>query len=87
MEIPVIVALNMTDAAEKAGIMIDEVKLSERLGCRVVKTSASEGTGIGELVKSILEVATLKERPVKRPLFGSDAEDTLELIREGVKAY
>lgn len=82
MEIPVIVALNMTDAAEKAGIMIDEVKLLERLGCRVVKTSASEGTGIGELVKSILEVATLKERPVKRPLFGSDAEDTLELIRE-----
>ncbi len=87
MDIPVIVALNMTDEADKAGISIDAAKLSEHLGCRVIKTSASEGTGIGELVKSILDVASLKERPIKRPIFGREIEDTLKLIRERVSGH
>ena len=48
MDIPVLVALNMTDAADKAGISINEKVLSRKLGCRAIKCSASDGTGLGE---------------------------------------
>ena len=69
MDVPIIIALNMTDAAEKAGINIDAGKLSKSLGCRVVKTSASEGTGIEDLVKNTIDIASLKERPGSYPRF------------------
>ena len=80
MDVPIIIALNMTDAAEKAGINIDAGKLSKSLGCRVVKTSASEGTGIEDLVKNTIDIASLKERPGSYPRFSRSTEDTLEMI-------
>lgn len=80
MNIPMIVALNMTDAAEKAGVSIDADKLSKSLGCRVIKTSASEGTGIEDLVKNTIDIASLKERPASYPRFSGCIEDTLEMI-------
>lgn len=46
---PVILALNMMDAAEAQGIRIDERALEEQLGVPVAKISASRGTGIGNL--------------------------------------
>ena len=80
MNIPMIVALNMTDAAEKAGVSIDADKLSKSLGCRVIKTSASEGTGTEDLVKNTIDIASLKERPGSYPRFSRSTEDTLEMI-------
>lgn len=80
MNIPMIVALNMTDAAEKAGVSIDADKLSKSLGCRVIKTSASEGTGIEDLVKNTIDIASLKERPETSPRFSGSIEETLEMI-------
>lgn len=80
MNIPIIIALNMTDAAEKAGVIIDADKLSKSLGCRVIKTSASEGTGIEDLVKNTIDIASLKERPETYPRFSGSIEETLEMI-------
>ncbi len=50
---PVVVALNMWDEAQKAGIAIDTGKLSERLGVPVIATCALTGEGI-PLLKSRL---------------------------------
>jgi len=60
----VIVALNMTDEAEKEGIDIDADLLSAILGVPVVKTSAATGEGIDELKKKIVEVY---EKPYEMP--------------------
>lgn len=46
--IPLVLMLNMTDMAEKKGIILDEKKLSELLGVPVVKASASKGIGVEE---------------------------------------
>jgi ferrous iron transport protein B len=46
---PVVLALNMIDAAQAEGIEIDEEALERRLGVPVVSISASKGTGIGNL--------------------------------------
>jgi ferrous iron transport protein B len=47
--LPAIVALNMVDVAEKSGLRLDPVKLSEELGVPVVPIQANRGKGITEL--------------------------------------
>lgn len=51
--IPVVVALNMVDMAEKAGLRLDPLKLSEELGVPVVPLHASAGKGIIELKQAL----------------------------------
>ena len=48
--IPVVVALNKSDVNEKKETKIDEVKLSEKLGCPVIKTTATSDSGLKEVV-------------------------------------
>jgi len=55
MNVPVLVALNMIDAAGERGIDIDIDALSSGLGCRVVPIVASRGEGISELKDAIVE--------------------------------
>lgn len=50
--IPVVVALNKNDINEKKGTKIDEKKLSEKLGCPVIKTTATSATGLKEVVQA-----------------------------------
>ena len=47
--IPTVLALNMVDVAEGAGLRLDPAKLSEELGVPVVPMQASAGKGIIEL--------------------------------------
>jgi len=55
--IPVVVALNMIDAAEGRGDKIVTATLEKLLGVPVVPTSASKGRGVAKLVERALEVA------------------------------
>jgi ferrous iron transport protein B len=50
---PVVLALNMMDAAEAAGLRIDETALEHRLGVPVVSISATRGTGLGNLRRAM----------------------------------
>ena len=54
---PVIVALNMMDAAAKEGIDIDVATLQRALGCPVVPMVAARGEGIGALDEAVAAVA------------------------------
>ena len=60
LNVPVVVALNMSDIIEKNGDKIDMEKLSESLGCPVVKTSAADGSGLKELVARTSDTASLR---------------------------
>ena len=61
LEVPVVVALTMSDAADIGGLKIDVEKLSARLGgvriCRVVATS---GHGINELRNALVNLADME---------------------------
>ncbi len=48
--IPVVVALNKRDLNDKKGNKIDAKALSDKLGCPVVNTAATNGNGLKELV-------------------------------------
>lgn len=51
IDVPVVIALNMMDAVEKAGDTIDADKLAKRIGLPVVAISALKETGIDELMQ------------------------------------
>ena len=55
--IPVVVALNKIDINDKKGNKIDTEKLSEKLGCPVIKTNSTNGTGINEVIKAAADLA------------------------------
>ncbi|MEN9974163.1 MAG: ferrous iron transport protein [Verrucomicrobiota bacterium] len=53
MRIPTLIALNMVDMAERAGVRLDPAKLSEELGVPVVAMHASAGKGMIELKQAL----------------------------------
>ncbi|MDI3495425.1 MAG: ferrous iron transport protein [Pseudothermotoga sp.] len=85
-----VVALNMSDIAEKDGILIDEKKLSMILNCPVVKTVAVKKIGIEEL-KAILvdELRNSSYRRKSEPLvtYPNAIETSLTKIMEKIKTY
>ena len=78
--IPVVLAVNMMDVVEKSGDKIDTSKLSQRLGCQVVKISALKGTGIQEAADKAVELARKKAvtKPVHR--FAQQVENVIETV-------
>ena len=53
LEVPMVLALNMTDMAQKEGIDVNVNRLAERLGIQVVAISARSKTGLKELKQAI----------------------------------
>lgn len=53
MRVPMIVALNMMDALNEKGVVIDLEVLSDKLGCPVLPLVASRGEGVKELKEEI----------------------------------
>lgn len=62
--IPTVVALNMVDAAEKAGIQIDVKELSQRLGCPVLPLAAVKPKSLEGFKK---ELAALLSEGIEAP--------------------
>ena len=55
IDVPMVVALNMMDAVEKAGDKINEKELEKMLGVPVVKISALKETGLKELMQKAFD--------------------------------
>jgi ferrous iron transport protein B len=62
--IPIVVALNMVDVAERDGNLVDPKKLASLLGVKVIPTVATKGKGIRELKQALTErvMPSLKSR-------------------------
>lgn len=55
--IPVVVALNKSDINVKKDTRIDEKMLSEKLGCPVIKTTATAAVGLKDVVNAAVSLA------------------------------
>jgi ferrous iron transport protein B len=75
--LPMVVALNMIDLAEKKGVKIDLPKLGRLLGVPVVPVIASRGIGVKELLDEAFKVIDqgMSFRP---PRWSKDVEDRIE---------
>ena len=73
--LPVVIALNMVDLAEKAGMRLDPQKLSEELGVPVVPMQANAKRGIVELKQAV-------QHPLPPTAEASWVEDGAEATEE-----
>lgn len=53
MQIPIIIALNMSDIAARRGILIDHQALAKQLGCPVIPLVASRKKGLNQLYETL----------------------------------
>ena len=81
----VIVALNMSDEADKEGIEIDEKQLSVILGVPCIKTSATDRRGVEELQHTIVEVYNKRETTSK-VIYSDHIEEEIDNIISFMKA-
>lgn len=86
LEAPMVMALNQVDYAAKKGIRINAEKLSEILGVPVVPTVAITGSGINELLTTVIAVAEgEKELHPLKVRFGAEVEKRIQKLQELVQ--
>jgi ferrous iron transport protein B len=85
--IPVIIALNISDEAEKKGYKINARLIEEMMGVKVVTTSATKKTGLNNLLEAIVAVARDPSEHLPRQLhYGEDVDSAVGAIEEGLKS-
>jgi ferrous iron transport protein B len=83
--IPVVMALNMHDEAEAKGYRIDARALEVRLGIRVVPTSATKRTGLGQLLDDVLLAADPRDRRIPNELsYGPDLDAAASAVSAAI---
>ncbi|MBS7616404.1 ferrous iron transport protein B [Candidatus Bathyarchaeota archaeon] len=82
LEAPLIVDLNQVDFAAKKGIRINIDKLSEALGVPVIPTVAITGSGVTELLSTVIAVANGERKlaPLK-VRFGAEVEKRVQELQ------
>lgn len=79
LEIPAILALNLTDIATKQGLDIDTELIAEEMGVPVVKTTAAAGKGLELLVETAL--AHAGKQPAPGPRYGREVEEAVARVQ------
>ncbi|MGO9146230.1 MAG: ferrous iron transport protein B [Desulfomonilia bacterium] len=79
MNIPMVIALNMYDEAEKKGVEIDLHKLTAMTGAEVYPVVAVQGSGIRELFEAAIRVAKAVFNPFM-PTYDRDVEECIAEI-------
>jgi len=79
----VVIALNMSDLAEKNGVNIDVKIMSQLLGARVVPTVGNKNQGMKELLEAVVKTAEdktgLEEHPI---VYGKEVDPEVEKIQD-----
>ena len=81
LDVPLVLALNMSDEAKARGIEFDLGMLSKLISTPIVPTVALRGEGMKQLISQALESASKsKERGPVTVNYGRDIEDALESL-------
>lgn len=81
LEIPVVVALNIYDEAEKKGYSFDTKTMEKLLGAKIVPTIAVKKKGIKELLDAVVNISR-KSPSATKINYGDDIEKAAEEIKE-----
>lgn len=80
MRLPLVVALNQVDVAERHGVKVDAQHLAQHLGCPVVPMVAARGEGLEALRAAVAEVASECRLPAARVVYG-EAEPSVQRLQ------
>jgi len=85
LKIPVIIALNQVDRAEKLGLYIDSQGLSRSLGVPVIPTIATKGLGIDSLFRVVIREGKNGEKKPLKLRLGYDIDKRINILEEEVR--
>jgi ferrous iron transport protein B len=84
--IPVVIALNIHDEAERKGYRINTEEMEEMLGVKVVPTVATKKSGLDDLLKAASEAAKNHAWNLPRQLdYGQDIESAVQAVEQDIK--
>jgi len=82
LDVPIVLALNMYDTAEKAGIIIDSELLSQLLGVPIVRTIGTKNLGTTELLDAVIEIVVGRtNKNSKNIKYSEGVEAELQVIQ------
>lgn len=84
LEVPMVIALNMMDEADRIGIKIDVNKLVEMIGVPIIPMIASKGRGIQPLFIKAFQIGQRKKLP-RRLRYSNDLERYLDLLKHDLE--
>ncbi len=88
--IPVVVGLNMMDAARKSGVHIDSKKLSLLMNTPVVECIAKRGVGKTELMQEVVNIFESREQEKHEPLqisYGNELDVLLDEMSSEIEKH
>lgn len=86
LSIPIVMALNIYDEAEKKGYRFAIKSMEEMLGVKVIPTVATKKKGLDELLKAVLEIATNPSEHLPKQLnYGPDIEEASSKLQRQIK--
>ncbi len=81
--VPLVLAFNMSDLAEKQGLTIDKQRLSELIGAPIVCTIANKGQGLNELLDEAIKLIEGKTSVRKMTVgYGREIQEELAKIED-----
>jgi ferrous iron transport protein B len=86
LEVPIVIALNQIDFATKKGLRIDTEKLGRTLDVKVVPTVAVTGTGISELLSTVVGETAQKRASAQKIVYGKEIEEHISAVETLVVA-
>ncbi|MBN2329413.1 MAG: ferrous iron transport protein B [Candidatus Omnitrophica bacterium] len=87
LNIPLVIALNMSDMAKSRGIEFDLKKLSQLIGAPIIPTVAHKGRGVDELLDAVVSTAKQEGEYKPAPInLGRDIEKEIEKIQKLIVA-
>ena len=81
LDVPMVIALNCWDVAEKKGLQIDCKLLEQRLGIPVVPTVATRSRGTEELASAVEEALAAKPMMI-RPIWPEAVKTAIQSLRD-----
>ncbi len=86
LEVPLVLAMNMSDMAQKKGQDVDYAKLSEFLGAAAVATVGNKNIGTRELLETIIKVYEGKIKTKVVPIaYDPEIREELDKLKEIIR--
>ena len=85
MDVPVVLAFNMSDIAKQRGMVFDIDHLSDLLGMPIVETVGSKNEGVDKLIDKAIEVAVSPDKRNVQVHFGHEIEEEIQKVSRSLE--
>ncbi|MBU1260243.1 MAG: ferrous iron transport protein B [Planctomycetes bacterium] len=83
LNVPLVLAFNMSDIARQRGLVFDIEKLSTLLGVKIVQTVGNKQQGIDELLKATVEISQQPRKDYAAIVkYGGEIENEIEKLQQ-----